>query len=82
MRIKYTFLSVIRIKVSSSIFIDENEQKRMRNMIRKVADCIWKEIQVLEDVNIIKIPYEYTARRTRINSHCSMVNILLNLYFN
>lgn len=35
----------------------ENEQKRLRNIIQETADCIWKEIQALEDVNILEIKY-------------------------
>ncbi|CAF0872554.1 unnamed protein product [Didymodactylos carnosus] len=38
-------------------FIYENEPKRLRNMIQEAARCIWKEIQALEDVNLLDIKY-------------------------
>jgi hypothetical protein len=37
--------------------ISENERKRLRNVIQEAAHCIWKEIQVLEDVNILDVIY-------------------------
>ncbi|CAF1204110.1 unnamed protein product [Adineta steineri] len=37
--------------------IIENERKRLRNVIRQAAHSIWKEIQALEDINILDIMY-------------------------
>ena len=37
--------------------IRKNEPKRMRDTIQIAADRIWKEIQALEDVNILEIGY-------------------------
>ncbi|CAF3097038.1 unnamed protein product [Rotaria socialis] len=38
-------------------FISTNEQKRLKTTIIKSADCIWKDLQNLEDVNILTIKY-------------------------
>ena len=35
-----------------------NERKRLRDIIQGAAGQIWKEIQALEDVNILEITYE------------------------
>jgi hypothetical protein len=42
-------------------YIEENEPKRLRNSIQQAARSIWKEIQALEDINILEIKY---AQRT------------------
>ena len=36
-------------------FICKNEPKRLRNIIHEAARSVWKEIQALEDVNILEI---------------------------
>ena len=38
-------------------YIYENEPIRLRNNIRQAANSIWKEIQALKDVNILKIKH-------------------------
>jgi hypothetical protein len=38
-------------------YIEENEPKRLRNIIQHAAYSIWKEIQALEDINILEIKY-------------------------
>ena len=35
--------------------IQESEQKRLKHLIQDAARCVWEEIQVLEDVNILTI---------------------------
>jgi hypothetical protein len=39
-------------------YITENESKRLRNNIQEAAHSIWREIQALEDVNILDIKYK------------------------
>ncbi|UJR12335.1 hypothetical protein I4U23_016512 [Adineta vaga] len=37
--------------------IGENERKRLRNIIQQAAHSIWKDIQELEDINILTINF-------------------------
>jgi len=39
-------------------YLRENESKRLRNSIQEAAHSIWKEIQALEDVNVLDIKYQ------------------------
>ncbi|CAF3991113.1 unnamed protein product [Rotaria sordida] len=43
---------------NSILYIQENESKRMKKTILEAADRIWKELQELEDINIIEIQYQ------------------------
>lgn len=50
-----------------SEIIAVNERQRLRSIIHQAATCIWKEIQALEDVNVIDIGYvQQTAGSVRL----------------
>jgi len=38
-------------------YIADNEPKRLRNLIRRAARCIWTDLQELEDLNILEIQF-------------------------
>jgi hypothetical protein len=38
-------------------YIADNETKRLRNLIRRAARCIWTDLQELEDLNILEIQF-------------------------
>ncbi|CAF3852371.1 unnamed protein product [Rotaria sp. Silwood1] len=42
-------------------YVYDNEPKRLKNIIFNAAQCIWNELQELEDVNILKIKYHQTS---------------------
>ncbi|CAF1017582.1 unnamed protein product [Adineta steineri] len=56
--------------------IIDNERKRLRNVIRQAAHSIWKEIQTLENINILDIMYTQQTAGSVIRVSPSELDLL------
>ncbi|CAF3179957.1 unnamed protein product [Rotaria sp. Silwood2] len=52
-RITWTYYVKIHLR-----YIHDNEPKHLETTILEAADNIWKELQELEDINILEIEYK------------------------
>jgi len=55
-------------------YIEKNEPKRLRNIIEHAAYSIWKEIQALEDINILEIRYAWETAGTDVGDIQTKLN--------